>query len=106
MNVPAVGFDDESGQPCTSKAGYSDIAYGAQVTVTDEAGIKLAVTSLGTGTSDDRGTDIYVYCSYGFLLADVPDGKSLYSIHVGNQARGEVAYKRASLDTSVTLTIG
>ena len=81
---------------CSGSGGYSDIAEGAQVVITDDAGATLAITHLTAGTGDNFS------CSFSFSTA-VPAGKGYYGIQVTH--RGVVKEPESSV-TSVTISLG
>lgn len=87
----------KNGDTCISNDGYDDIDSGAQVIVMDASGTQIAVGSLGDGWITTEG------CSYEFTVDDVPDGQNLYQIHVGNEHRGDLTYKRSDLDGAVEI---
>jgi ABC-type Fe3+-hydroxamate transport system substrate-binding protein len=100
------------GQPCSSHGGYSDIAAGTQVVVTDSAGKVVAVGSLDAGravgyTGGSTGAHYFVGdCRYVFVVPDVPEGPAtaIYGIEVSH--RGVLNYPRSDLDDPVKLTLG
>lgn len=83
------------------ETGYGDIAEGTQVVVSDSAGKRVGVGSLGAGsfTAGDSSTNT---CELPFSVADVPAGSGPYSISVGN--RGEFAFNEADA-SALSLTI-
>lgn len=89
-----LGTDDDA---CSGTGGYSDIAEGAQVVVTDDTGKTLVITQLGAGTIIDGG------CEFPFT-AEVPKGKGFYGFTVTH--RGTVKEAEADLAGGVALTIG
>lgn len=89
---------------CSGLNGFSDLAAGAQVTVTDAAGKTLAVGSLGRGTaegitSDGRATT----CSLPFKVAGVPGGVGPYGVEVAH--RGVVRFSEGELLASISLQV-
>ena len=65
------GFDFGKGQTCYGEDGNSDIDEGAQVTIRDGDGTKVALGALGQGIARGlRGID----CVFPFTVADVPTG--------------------------------
>lgn len=82
----------------TSGGGYSDLAAGAQVTVTDENAAVLAVTELQAPTS------VELNCEFAFSVA-VPPGHKFYGFEVSH--RGVIRYTEAQVRSgSVSLSIG
>jgi hypothetical protein len=71
--------------------GYSDIHAGAQVEVVDRDNRVLAVGELRqSGVSG----------SYAFMVVDVPKGKGMYGVHIGNNNRGVIWKSEAEASTS------
>ena len=85
------------GSHCTGDGGYSDIAAGAQVVVTDAAGATVAVGRLG------EGSWVGAHCEFPFAV-DVPSGSEFYGIEVSH--RGVVQYPRRRLADPIVLTLG
>lgn len=100
MNVDTAGgyITDWHGKRCSAASGYDDIGAGVAVVVSNPAGVKVAIGSLGRGELSNEYT-----CSFPFTVDDVPDKWSVYSIEVGH--RGNVDYSRSDLDSPVTLTL-
>ena len=96
------------GDPCTPRAGYSDIVEGAQVVITDAADTKLAVGELEAPTIVKGPSDSFIdaRCEYPFQVSEVPGDKSLYSVHVGNTFRGEQTFGEDELYAGVELSVG
>lgn len=96
------------GGPCGVAAGYSDIRTGADVVISDAAGVKIAVGHLEAGTAEQGPTDAVAdgRCIFTFHVSDVPGTSALYSVHVGNTFRGEATYNKHDLYQGVTLAIG
>ena len=89
---------DTSGSSCRGTDGYDDLREGAQVVVTDPAGVTLAVTQLGVGESKDSTT-----CTFPFTVK-VRAGRGIYGIEVSH--RKMVYYTEAELAGPVQLSIG
>lgn len=91
-----------SGTACSgTDAGYSDITEGAQVTVSNNSGSILALSSLGAGQADGSGNCVFV-----FTVPNVPYS-SFYQIEVAH--RGKVDYSYHDLSSqgfSVGMTLG
>lgn len=96
-DLTSVSGDLATGDLCSGTGGYSDIAEGAQVVISDDTGKTLVITQLGAGTIDDSG------CEFPFT-ADVPKGKGFYGFTVTH--RGTVKESEASLAGGVSLTLG
>jgi len=95
------------GAPCSAtKAGYSDIRYGAQVKVTDAAGAVVGVGSLGRGVFmvDPGLGDPFRLCAFPFSVVDIPGGRGPYGVEVSH--RGIVLFAEADLADEITLTLG
>lgn len=87
----------ENGETCWGDGGYSDIAPGTQVTVTNEAGTVLAIGKLGTGSGTILG------CSFSFTV-EVEAGHKFYGFEVSR--RGTVRYTEAEIRDGVELSLG
>lgn len=96
------------GGPCGVSAGYSDIQAGAEVLISDAAGVKIAVGHLEAGTAEQGSTDAVAdgRCIFPFHVSDVPGASALYSVHVGNTFRGDATYDKHDLYQGVSLNIG
>ncbi len=89
---------------CSGLNGFSDLAAGAQITVTDAAGKVLAVGSLQRGvaegiTTDGRATT----CSLRFTVSGVPGGVGPYGVEVSH--RGVVRFNEGELLSSIRLQV-
>lgn len=106
------------GADCDASAGFDDIGSGGQVVVTDSNGSVLGVGVLSGGTQVRSGlTKQFVVasrnlygsnpsiCKFSFSF-EVPGGKKLYSLSVGNVFRGEVVYTEEELALGVALELG
>lgn len=97
------------GQPClTTQAGYSDIAMGAQVTVTDPAGAVVGLGKLKDGIvvedpilspGNGGGT-----CAFFFEVPSVTAGLGRYGVEVAH--RGVVRFDEVDLLQLVELKLG
>jgi hypothetical protein len=94
-----TGSDDEL---CVALENYDDIAFGAQVVISDAAGKTVALGTLESGSFEDAGNQ----CVFPFNIPDVPLGEKFYGVHVGNDNRGVVQYTRTDLETGATISIG
>ena len=83
--------------PCKTTEGYSDIASGASVVISDDKANTLAITDLGAGNFDANGV-----CVFDFT-ASVPAGKGFYGISVTH--RGTVKFSEADV-RHPALTLG
>jgi hypothetical protein len=95
--------------PCASDDGYSDIDEGTQVVVSNANGKKVALGTLEAGQlADGPDGDKFFesVCQYPFTVDDVPPGSSIYSVHIGNQARGDLSYKKSELEDGIALKLG
>lgn len=97
------------GEPCAPPDGYDDITRGAQVVVKNIDRQTVAVGELRSGTVKKVGVDgdaTLTNCSFPFTVEVEPDGSDFYTIHVGNEARGEVEFTEAQLRRKVNLSLG
>lgn len=96
------------GAACTPSPGFDDFTQGAQVLVSDPDGEKVAVGVLGSPTVVQRATDMVkdARCQFTFAIPDVPGGRNLYSVHIGNTFRGEQTFSQGELYIGVSLSIG
>jgi hypothetical protein len=78
--------------------GYSDVATGVQVVVSDSAGKTIAVGALSRGAT--KGSS----CVMPFTVAGVPSGKGFYGVEVSH--RGRLQYPEADLRRGLALTLG
>lgn len=85
----AVGKSCSNGSGSSGVAGFSDIAAGTQVTVTNEKGALIA-----TGTLTSGAFGPHLSCRFPFTISDVP-GAKFYSIEVSH--RGSETYSRSQL---------
>lgn len=85
------------GDRCRSEAGYDDIAPGAEVVISDDAGRTLAITQLGAGHIS-QGFN----CRFPFRTR-VPAGKGFYGIEVTH--RGVIKFPERAIG-HVVLTLG
>jgi hypothetical protein len=97
-----------SGTPCKGGPTYEDFTEGAQVTVADNAGVKVAVASMKAGKypPPKDGDALSYLCQFGFEVPNVPEGKPLYDIQAGRESRGSVTYQRGELNEPLTITLG
>lgn len=93
----------KEGVKCSSDAGYTDIALGAQIEVTDAG---PAGGTLGVGTLDQGTSDGYSSCIYSFAIPGVPLDRQFYAVTVGNANRGSIKYDRAQIAQPISLTLG
>ncbi len=89
---------NDFGPSCVGTKGYDDLRGGAQVVVSDAAGVSLAVTQLSSGESTAPTN-----CVFGFSIS-VPSGKGVYGIQIGH--RDKVQYNEADLKKPLALSIG
>lgn len=92
----------KKGDPCAAAEGYGDISSAAQVLVSDQTGTKIAVGGVSSGITPDADG---FRCRFGFAVSEVPADRTLYSVHVGNAARGDLTYSRADVVKPLILTI-
>lgn len=94
-------FDTLSGG-CAGTGGYSDLAQGVSVVVSNETGKTLLTVPLGPGKLLANG----VGCKFSFVASGLANAQN-YSIEVSN--RGNLTYTRSELDASnwkIDLSIG
>jgi hypothetical protein len=98
------------GDECVSRGGYTDMAEGAQVSVTNASGTIVGIGRLLAGAvhlvQDDQSSLTEVRCVYRFEVPVTDDGSQFYGVHVGNQARGVQQYPRDDLSREITLSVG
>jgi hypothetical protein len=93
---------------CT-KPGYSDLLPGAQVQVTGQNGEVLAVSTLEFSdavTKRQAGADMKALCTSTFSVPNVPAGRGLYGVHIGNGNRGVIWKNEDEAKNGVDLSIG
>ncbi|GAA2287577.1 hypothetical protein GCM10010415_68430 [Streptomyces atrovirens] len=79
LTVTGIGAGLASGDPCTGTDGYSDIDFGAQVSVTDAAGTLVAKGGLGLGRKTELG------CEFPFTVDDITPGSKFYTVEVSHR---------------------
>lgn len=94
-------YSDGTGTACSGSGGYSDIADGAQVVVTDASGKTIGVGSLVSGVSTDLVGNIGT-CEFTFAVR-VPSGVGPYAVEVTH--RGKISFTEADAG-DVKLTLG
>ncbi|UWD83674.1 YgdI/YgdR family lipoprotein [Curtobacterium flaccumfaciens] len=107
--LPLQDDNPTIGNPCIPKSGYDDIDEGSQVVVSNARGEKIALGSLEEGTlANGPSGDAFFQsvCQFAFSVDDIPDEGRIYSVHVGNENRGEQSYSRTDLQSGISLTIG
>lgn len=96
-------------KPCIPRDGFDDIDEGAQVVVLDANGTKVALGELGTGgLANGASSEAFIssVCEFPISVSDVPNSGGIYSVHVGNEARGEQSYTKSELEDGIALTLG
>lgn len=97
------------GNPCIPKSGYSDIDEGTQVVVSNASGEKIALGSLDEGTlaNGPSGTAfLNSVCQFAFTVSDIPEEGKIFSVHIGNEARGEESFTATDLRAGISLSLG
>lgn len=85
---------------CAGTGGYRDLAVGASVSVFDGRGDLVAVGSLDRAAYRSDGA-----CVFAFTVTDVPGGRDLYQVEVGN--RGKVPVDETTARNAMTqLSLG
>jgi hypothetical protein len=99
--------DNTEGSPCTSTAGYDDIAGGTQVVITDATGktVAVGVHESGALKAGPDATAFDARCDFPFTVTGIPAGSKFYGVHIGNTNRG-VQQERPDQLKSIALTIG
>ena len=113
ITVPADLYSQGfKGGDCTSDNGYTDIATGSQVTITNQAGTVLHTGTLGNGHTsatlpDANGGDPFAdKCTYHFLIGGVPSDATNYGVAVGNTFRGIIHFTREQVNGFIHLNLG
>jgi hypothetical protein len=89
-----------TGSDCAGSGGYSDLAPGGQVTVTDETGKVVGVGRITVGQGSP-----YQPCVLLFEVAGVPSGARYYGVEVTH--RGKIQKTEADLrSATLNLEIG
>lgn len=98
LNDPASVFADLisglTNGPCHGTGGYTDVAGGAEVVISDDAGATLALAHLNTGTANIPSSGTGGTCNFTFD-ASVPSGKHFYGVQVTH--RGVVKFSEADM---------
>lgn len=85
-----------SGSSCYGSGGFSDIAAGAQVVISDDSGATLTITHL------DSGSGGLGHCIFSFE-ATIPKGKGFYGVTVTH--RGTVKFPESQIGAP-TVSLG
>lgn len=93
----ATGYENDGGGTCSGTSGYDDIASGAEVVISTDAGHTLAITQLQDGQVTDSG------CEFAFA-ADVPGTYAFYGVTVSH--RGTVKFSKSELGIGPRLSLG
>lgn len=111
----ASGLDEpmQDGGECRASDGYSDIAEGGQVTVTNGTGDIIGIGRLEAGrqelpfeiTYEEFLRQEQPICSFSFSF-EVQKGEDFYSLSVGNGNRGEITYTEEEIGSGIFLTLG
>lgn len=96
----SVPTGNASSSICVSGLGYTDIAAGAQVTITDQAHAVIHTGSLNAG-EPTAGR-----CVYHFRIDGVPAAATTYGVSIGNTFRGVIYFTRDQLASPIALTLG
>ncbi|MEU9516599.1 hypothetical protein [Micromonospora sp. NPDC048169] len=102
LKLPTFTWSETTLQ-CAGRDSHDDLQAGAQVVVTDPAGVNLGIGRLDAGQPqidpDDptRATE----CLFSFKVPDVPSGKGIYGVEVAN--RGKVQFKESDLSDVIAL---
>jgi hypothetical protein len=91
-----------------SSSGYSDLLPGAQVEVTAQNGEVLGVSTLKPFTNDANpdAADLSSLCIRVFTVPDIPTGRTLYGVHIGNTNRGIIWKNEVDARAGFILNIG
>lgn len=79
LTVAGIGVGLDIGELCSGTGGYSDIAFGTQVTITDAAGTVVAVGSLDLGRKTEQG------CEFPFTVDDITPGSKFYTVEISHR---------------------
>jgi hypothetical protein len=95
---------------CTS-SGYGDLLPGAQVEVTDQGGEVLGVgtVELSDAVANRKSgetLDLQTIYTSKFSVANVPTGRKMYGVHVGNHNRGVIWKPGSEAKRGFELSIG
>ncbi len=95
---------------CTS-SGYGDLLPGAQVEVKDQSGEVLGVgtVELSDAVANRKSgetLDLRAICTSKFSVADVPAGRKMYGVHIGNNNRGVIWKAESEAKQGFELSIG
>jgi len=95
---------DSTTSTCTGQNGYDDIHGGAQVVVTNPAGVTVAIGHLGDGEPmSDPGATIAYGCALPFSVT-APAGLGFYGVEISH--RGRVQYGEKDVQQALSLTLG
>lgn len=86
-----------SGTTCSGAGGYNDISAGVAVTIGDQTGKTLGVTSLQAGHVDSGS------CVFDFATS-VPAGATLYTVVISH--RGTQTFQPADVATGFNMSLG
>lgn len=101
LNHSQFSWNGLADPTCQGWQGFSDVAGGAQVTVTDAAGKVLAIGTLDHGvatgitTADVNGLPRAELCTLLFTVTGLPQGVGPYGVEVAH--RGVVRYDEGHL---------
>jgi hypothetical protein len=87
---------------CNGVGGFSDVADGADVVISDDSGKTLAIAHLQAGFAVIPKSASGSHCDFAFS-AEVPSGKGFYGVQVTH--RGVVKIAEAAL-SSVKVSLG
>ncbi|RSM76598.1 hypothetical protein DL991_25775 [Amycolatopsis sp. WAC 01375] len=95
---------------CTS-SGYGDLLPGAQVEVKDQSGEVLGVgtVQISDAVANRRSGEVLdpnAVCTRMFSVANVPTGRKMYGVHIGNNNRGVIWKPEAEAKQGFELSIG
>lgn len=86
-----------SGTTCSGAGGYNDISAGVAVTIGDQTGKTLGVTSLQAGHVDSGS------CVFDFATS-VPAGATLYTVVISH--RGTQTFQPSDVATGFNMSLG
>lgn len=103
LRLGAFQWNHGNGNPCSGYDGYTDIAAGAPVVITDQGGAVIATGQLDSGTAVLDG-DRASACVLTFAVPHVPD-RPFYGVTVSH--RGTLTYSAAQAKSGdVALSLG
>ncbi|WP_416667323.1 hypothetical protein [Egbenema bharatensis] len=123
-----VSTEAEIGGDCLAPERFRDVKSGSQVILRNSVGEIVAVSRLEPGRSryalegfpeqeeqslrqtlDRANRGVPVFCSFDFVLQDIPQDLQIFQVEIPGAANGYQTYSRSDLekaDWQINLTIG